>query len=210
MKYEKVGRVTSQSVFKCTGQTWDQWVEILTNQGAASWSHKEIVAYLKKKHKLGPWWQQGVATGFEQVIGRKIEGRNEKGEYSLTAGKTFPVEAKLLWNYLFSTEGLLVWLKPLSGFQLEKGFVYETEGGVFGEVRTFKSPERLRLTWQESDGERSTVVQLYVRKRPGGKSVLWVQHEKIRDGREKTRLRAHWKQVLEDLISQFPQKSARK
>ncbi len=210
MKYEKVGRVTSQSVLKCTGQTWDQWVEILTNQGAAGWTHKDIVAFLKKKYKLGPWWQQGVATGFEQAIGRKIEGRNEKGEYSLTAGKTLPVDAKILWKYLFSPKGLQVWLKPLSGFKLAKGAMYETEGGVFGEVRTFKSPERLRLTWQESDADRSTVVQVYVKQRPHGKSAIWVQHEKIPNGREKARLREHWKQVLEDLIEQFPPKSTRK
>jgi len=203
MKYEKVGRVSSQSVLKCTGKDWDQWAEILTNQGAAQWTHKEIVAFLKKKHKLSLWWQQGVTTGYEMIIGRKIEGRNAKGEYSVTAGKTIAIDAKVLWKFLFSPKGLQAWLKPLSGFKLEKGFTYETEGGVYGQVRTFKSPERLRMTWQESDGDKAMVVQLYVHKRPNGKSAIWIVHEKIRDGREKNRLRAHWKMALEELLQQF-------
>ncbi len=98
---------------------------------------------------------------------------------------------------------LSLWLKPISGFKLEKGFVYETEDGVFGEVRTFKTFERIRLTWRESDSESRTVVQLMVHKRPNGKSTIGVQHEKLRDGRQRNRLRAHWKAIMESIIEHF-------
>ncbi len=106
MQYEKVGRVSSASVLKCTGKSWDQWVELLNNQGAANWTHKEIVAFLKKKYKLGPWWQQGVTSGYEIAIGRKVEGRNDKGEYSIAANRTVPADVKVLWKFLLSEKGL--------------------------------------------------------------------------------------------------------
>src|SRR5688572_1797323 len=76
---EKIGKVKSESVLKCTGKSWAQWIAILEKAGARWMTHKEIVAFLKK-YKLSQWWQQGVATGYEMHIGRKAEGRNEKGE----------------------------------------------------------------------------------------------------------------------------------
>jgi uncharacterized protein YndB with AHSA1/START domain len=207
MQYVKVGRVTSQSVHKGTGQHWDQWIEILNSQGASNWTHQEIVAFLKKKYKLGPWWQQGVTTGYEIVIGRRVEGQNQKGEYSVMTTGTFAVDVKALWKFLFSPQGLEIWLKPLSGFRLEKGFTYETEDGVFGEVRTFKSCQRLRMTWQDSDGERATLVQIQLVKRPGSKCILAFAHEKLSNNRERQQKRAFWQERMGALRVIVSQKS---
>ncbi len=51
-----IGRVSNKSVLKCTGRPWRAWIQLLNGVGAQHWPHREIVLYLKKEHKLTPWW----------------------------------------------------------------------------------------------------------------------------------------------------------
>src|SRR4051812_31302930 len=102
---EKIGKVSNQSVLKGTGRGWAEWIRLLEKAGAKHWSHQEIVAFLHKKHKLGPWWNQGVTHGFELATGRRMEGQNQKGEYSIVTTKTFPLSNKKMWQLLESQEG---------------------------------------------------------------------------------------------------------
>src|SRR3954464_1771134 len=102
----KIGRVTTASVYKATGRHWDEWLAILDKAGAISWKHGEIARWLGKRHKLRPWWQQGVALGYELARGKRIEGQNSVGEYSLTATKSLYVGGTAGWRFLLSKDGL--------------------------------------------------------------------------------------------------------
>jgi uncharacterized protein YndB with AHSA1/START domain len=195
-----VNRVSDESVKNHTKKNWQEWKKVLDKVHAANWSHPEIVSYLRTKYKLTPWWQQIVTTGYEIMIGRKAEGRNLKGEYSITVTKVFPVSNKDLWKQLLSEEGLAIWLKPFAKFKVKPGAAFENEDGVYGEIRTMKAPQRIRLTWQESDWEKSSVVQLYIVPRPGEKCILAIQHEKLTDGRLRESLRTHWREIIDQLI----------
>jgi hypothetical protein len=89
IRYEKIGKVSSGSVFKHTGKGLKEWVGILERAGANSWTYQEIVDFLKKKHRLTPGWQQGVALGFEIGTGRRKVGQDgcsESARPSLLAG----------------------------------------------------------------------------------------------------------------------------
>jgi uncharacterized protein YndB with AHSA1/START domain len=153
--------------------------------------------FLKKKYKLAGWWQQSVTLGFEIHIGRRIEGRNAKGEHGLTATKTLATTPRKLWQILSSDEGLKAWLEPMSDFELKKGQVYEREGGIFGEVRTVKAPVRARMTWQETDQLKPTLLQIYIVPKPDQKkTILIFNHEKIMSARTRDDLRAYWKGAL--------------
>lgn len=200
-KFPVVGKVSAASVQKGTNKTWDEWVELLDNLGARTWTHKEIVQLLKTKHRLSPWWQQGVATGFEIAIGRKIEGRNDKGEYSTVATKTFPIDQKSAWKKIISKTGIETWLQPLSQFEVKPKRTFETANGIFGEVRTMKAPFRIRMTWQDTDWEKPSAVMIYINPRPGKKCLVIFQHEKLANSRIKFQMRDHWKKVLADLRS---------
>ncbi len=198
-KLERLGQVTSASVLKCTGKNWDQWVGLLNKAGAEKMSHKEIVAYLKKKYKLSIWWQQGVTTGYEIAIGRKSVGYSESAGYSTVASKTFPLSNKEIWSLLLSPEGLSCWLKPFSDFDFQKGQQYEAEGGVYGEVRTLKKFVRVRMAWTEAEWVKPSILQIYIIPRTSKKAVLVFQHEKLPDGRMRIKMRDLWKKVLIDL-----------
>jgi|SRR6185312_11518764 len=198
---EKIGKVSTQSVRKCTGKNWDQWVQILEESGARHWSHRDIVAFLKKKYRLSLWWQQGVAMGYEIHLGKKIEGRNAKGEYSTVASRTFAMDTKALWKFLESEKGLAIWLKPYAKFQFKPKSVFENEFGAYGEVRTMKLYRRVRMTWQETEWMKPSIIQINFVPRPKNKCILVFQQEALANGRLRLQMKEHWRQVLDALLA---------
>jgi hypothetical protein len=194
-----LNKIKTESVHKGTGKSWNQWIALLEKSGARSWTHQEIVAHLVKKYHLSPWWRQLVATSYEIQIGRRIQGQNQKGLYSTVATKTFPLSQKKMWNFLSSDAGIAIWLKPMSPFLLALNEQFEIEGGIFGEVRTFKKFQRARLTWQDNEGPTKTIVQLSVLDRGKEKCMVVFQHEKLPSLAEKAAMLKKWKQVLVEI-----------
>jgi uncharacterized protein YndB with AHSA1/START domain len=197
---DKIGRVSNQSVLKCTSKSWEEWIAILDKAGARTWTHQQIVALLKTRYKLGLWWQQGVTLGYEVHTGRRVLGQNLKGEYGTVATRTFPVEQKKAWKLLASPQGLAVWLKPLEPFALKLNEVYEVNGGAYGQVRRIKPGERVRLSWQEADWRKPSFLQAFVVARPKGKCMVVIQHESLKDLKLQEKMREHWKKALSDLL----------
>lgn len=202
---EKIGRVTSASVLKSTGKEWDAWVKILNLAGARHWTHGETAAFLAQKYKLSLWWQQGVAHGYQLAIGNRMEGRDLKGNYSTAASRTLKIDQKALWKFVTSKAGGAMWLKPLSPVAFIKGGAFETEDGFFGEIRTLKSPERLRLSWHHDEEEKATVLQVNMIDRPNKKSVLVIQHTELKDKRLRDEMCERWKKALAEISAHFKQ-----
>lgn len=200
VQYETLNRVSSASLEKHTGKNWDRWIAILHRAGAAHWSHREIADHLRDRHGLGMWWQQGIAMGYEIVIGKRVEGRNLKGEFSISVSRTFPLKRERLWHLLTSADGLALWLKPMSELEISPGVFFERQDGIFGQIRTLKTGERIRLVWQDGEMSKKSTVQLFLIARKNGKSVLALSHDGLVDGRLRAPLRAMWKQALDELI----------
>lgn len=204
--YEKIGKVTAVSVFKHTRKNWKQWISLLDQAGARSWTHAEIVAFLKKKHRLSVWWQQGVALGFEIATGRRKEGQDINGKYMVTATKSLPCGVRDVWKVLLSPRGLEIWLSPLSKLDLLPKVEFETKDGFFGEVRTVSSFRRARLFWQSPDWEKHTVLEVLLVPKPGKRSILVFNHTGIGEARTKEALRVRWRKAADRISSLLPPK----
>lgn len=190
-------------MLKGTGKDWGRWIEILEKAGGRSLSHREMVLFVRRRYKLSSWWEQGVVTGFEMHIGRKVEGRNSRGEYSMTVSRTLPLGRAQLWGWMMSEAGMAVWLEPLSPFKVKKGAQFEVGGGIFGEVRTLKKPERVRFTWQDEDWEKPSVVQLFIIPRTAKKCILVFGHEKLTSDRLRLEMREHWQASIARCLDCF-------
>jgi len=188
-------------VFKHTGKHWKQWIPLLEKAGASSWKYQEIVAYLAKKHRLSPWWQHGVTTGFEIAIGRRKTGQDAKGHYMVTSTKSLPFNAAKAWKLVTSPEGLRIWLKPLmDDIEIKPKTQFETADGYFGEIRTVGKNRRIRMYWQDPLWDKHTVVELMLAAPTTGKIVLVFNHTAIRDTRTQATLRARWKTACAELL----------
>lgn len=192
----KIGRVSTESVYKHTRKHWDQWIPLLDRAGARKWTHQKIVSHLALKHELTPWWQQVVTTSYEIHTGRRKEGQNQKGEYSVTVTKSLSQSARSIWKLLNSVEGLKIWLSPTeTGFNPVKDAVFERSDGFYGQIRTIKAGERFRLSWLHESWPKPTIVQIVALPRTGSKSLLIITHEGFSDTDTREKMRQHWKGI---------------
>ena len=198
---EKIGTVTSRSLVKHTKRDWSQWIDILNKAGAQNLNYQQIVEYLKKKMKAKFWWAHVVAGGYEVHVGRRLPGQHLNGTYSVIVTKSFPMSRVKTYEWLTRKDIMDIWLKPLSPIKIEKGQVFETADGVYGEVRTFKKNFRIRFTWNESDGEKASVVQLLLFGQ--NKCSIGFQHEKLKNARDKAAKKEYWKNVISQLLEKI-------
>ena len=197
--YSKIGKVTAESVNKHTGRNWKQWISILDKAGARTWTYQEIVKYLKVKHRLTPWWQQGVAYGFEVAISRRKVGQDANGKYMVTATKSIACDVEKLWKFLLSKKGQEIWLKPYSTIKIKPGTQFETKDGFFGEIRTIAVNRRVRIYWQDANWDKHTVVECHLVSRPGKKSILVFNHSGIADTKTREILRVRWRTAADKI-----------
>ncbi|MEK6579131.1 MAG: hypothetical protein AABZ55_07880 [Bdellovibrionota bacterium] len=198
--YDKVGKVTAESVLKHTGKNWRQWVNILKKSGARAWTYQEIAAFLKKRHSLTPWWRHGVALGFEIATGRRKAGQDANGKYMVTATKSLSHNEREVWNALISSKGQRLWLKPFSVIAIRPMTQFETTDGYFGEVRTVTQFRRVRLFWQDPLWQKHTVLELVLVPKPEKKSILVFNHIGIQDTETQATLRGRWRKVADQVI----------
>lgn len=200
---EKIGNVTSVSVAKGTGHDWSEWIKRLDRLGGRTLNHQELVKILRSRYRLSLWWQQSVAIHYTYYTGKRVIGQNLKGRYTASIGRTLRADQKKVWKWATSPQGQSVWLRPLSPVHFAKGSEFEIEGGVFGVVRTLTTPSKIRMTWQESDWDKPTIVQLIIVSRPGGKTMFGISHEEIKDARLKAELKEWWRQRLDEVSAHF-------
>src|SRR5437660_1523226 len=80
-------RMSDEAVESKTGETWSRWLKHLDAAGAKKMTHQEIVAHLRDKHDVRPWWTQMVAVTYEQARG--LRERHEKaGGYEISVSRT--------------------------------------------------------------------------------------------------------------------------
>jgi len=197
--FDLVGKVSAKSVHKHTKKNWKQWVSLLIKAGAEIWSYQQIVAFLKEKHGLTPWWQQGVALGFEIATGRRSVGQDSKGKYMVTATKSISRSAIDVWDFLISEKGQEIWLQSYVPITFSPQITFETKDGFFGEIRTIAKQRRIRLFWQDPLWTQHTVLEAMVVKKAGAKCILVFNHTGIQDLKEKSRLKDRWRGIADEI-----------
>lgn len=174
---QRSGKAPSDAaVLAATGKTWDEWFRILDEAGAASLSHKEIVALLSQSfgHVSG-WWQQSITVEYEKARGLREKHQHADG-YSASASKTMSVRADAVFE---------AWQDPSQRARwLEKEIV----------IRKATPPKSLRITW--TDG---THVDVYVYPKGENKCQVSLEHSKLPDRDAAERQKLFWRKALDRL-----------
>lgn len=123
-------------------------------------------------------------------------GLTKDAGWEVGVRKTVAVPLPAVWEYLVS-DGLALWLGNTK-FDLEKGFRYQTDDGVRGEVRTVTPGRKLRLTWQPDDWPHDTLLQVTVKEAATG-TTIGFHHEQLADREERHMMLGHWKNVVDEL-----------
>lgn len=190
--------VSDEAVRTATGRTWDEWVALLDERGAAEFSHKQIVAMLADGWIESAWWRQSVATGYEKRKGKRVLGETADTGFQVGVRRTLPLSVDDAWRLLTSPEGVRAWLGDARGFALEKGATYTTPAGASGEMRVAKPGSHLRVTWRPPGWARASTIQ--VRVIPSGvKTTLSFHEEHLPGAAEREERRRHFEAVLDEL-----------
>jgi hypothetical protein len=153
-----------------TGCSWEKWVYALDRRGAAELSHREIAELLHTKYKVGDWWAQMVAVGYERIKGLRARGQRRNGTYETSKSRTFSVPVATLFD---------AWLDP----SMRKRWM----NGEKIRVRTATAPKSMRIDWTD----KSIIAVGFVAK-GASKSSVAVQHTKLPDRETADRLKQYW------------------
>ncbi len=204
MAKKKQDGVSDEAVLKATGKTWPQWFDLLNKAGAKTWSHKEIVAYLKEHAKLSAWWEQTVTVAYEKAHNKRVLGQTNDAGFQLGIQKTLPIDRASAWKLLCSTKGVALWLGKIKAMKWEEGFTYATAAETHGELRVIKPQERLRLTWQPKEMKKPATLQVTLTPSGPDKTALRFHLEKLPSADWRTQMKKHWDGVLQDLLALTP------
>jgi uncharacterized protein YndB with AHSA1/START domain len=174
---ERIAGIGSDAVRNATGKGWSEWLAILDREEAGAMTHQEIARLLYQKHGVPGWWAQMITVGYEQARGLRAK-HQKPGGFEIGRSKTIaaPVDAVFAaWN---DARQRARWLADPKIT-----------------IRTATPGRSLRVTWV--DGTTNLVVDLSPRSET--KTVVSVQHGKLRDARAAKRMKTYWAAQLERL-----------
>jgi hypothetical protein len=175
--YARIAGMSDEKIKEKTGCGWERWVRTLDHHGAAEMSHREIADLVSKKYKVGDWWTQSVAVGYERIKGLRARGQRRDGSYEVSKSRTFDVPVSVLFE---------AWADD----KTRQRFL----GGEKLKVRTATAPKSMRLDW--ADGG---IVAVGFMSKGKGKSSVAVQHTKLADRDSADALKKYWSDRLDSL-----------
>ncbi len=169
---------TSDAIIKeKTGCTWEKRVYALDRRGAAEMPHREIAALISTKYKVGGWYSQMVAVGYERIKGLRARGQRRDGTYEASKSRTYNVAVTTLFE---------TWADP----SLRRRWLGEP--GV--KVRTAKPAKTMRLGWPDG-----TIVVIGFTPKGKSKSQVALAHTKLPDPEAVKRVKLLWSARLDAL-----------
>ena len=134
----------------------------------------------------------------------RVVGQTKDVGFQIGARKTFDISPQQAWDVITSDAGIELWLGEAPSFELTEGVTYQTDNGTKGEVRVVKPGSHIRMTWQPSEWDTPSLIQ--VRVFPSGtKTTIGFHQEHLAGPKEREAMRQRWQKVLQDLPTLFDQ-----
>jgi len=164
--------MSDEAVEAKTGKTWSRWFKHLDAAGGKKMTHQEIVAHLRDKHDVRPWWQQMVAVTYEQARGLR-EKHEKPGGYEISVSRTITAPVAKAFKAWTDEKTRKKWLP--ANFTIRKSTTNKT----------------LRLTWND---DTDVVAAFYPK--GDGKCQVVAQHAKLPDADASAKMKMFWGEAL--------------
>jgi uncharacterized protein YndB with AHSA1/START domain len=123
-------------------------------------------------------------------------GQTKDAGWEVGVRRTVKAPLETVWQFLIG-DGLPLWLGRVN-LVLEKGASWATDDEISGTILSYTPGMRIRLTWQPSDWDHDSTLQLTVRAAEMGTTIAF--HQERLSGREERKIMlGHWKGVVDDL-----------
>src|SRR5687767_4611550 len=175
--YARLAGMSDSAVSAKTGRTWAEWVDALDGQGAQQWPHRRIAECVHQKFKIGDWWGQTVAVGYERIKGLREIGQRRSGAFEASRSRTVPVPVGRLYRAFTDARLRNRWLP-----------------GVKLTIRKATPDKSVRITWDDD-----TSVEVWLTAKGDDRSAVAVSHRKLTSREDSARRKAYWGERLEAL-----------
>lgn len=128
-------------------------------------------------------------------------GQTKDGGFQFGIRKTFSVSTEKVWNFLFSENGLKIWLGILKS-ELEIKKAYETENGTKGLVLVFKPNSHIRLNWKRKNWENMSTIQIRVIGNQK-KTTIAIHQEKLLNFEQRSEMKEHWNKIMKKIENEI-------
>jgi len=115
--------------------------------------------------------------------------------------KTIPISTEKVWDFLFSENGLKIWLGNLKS-ELELNKEFETENGITGLLRVFKPNSHIRVNWKLKTWENMSTVQIRVIG-DENKTTIAIHQEKLLNSLQRNEMKEYWNKIIEKLTNKI-------
>ena len=99
--------------------------------------------------------------------------------HTVLVRRAYPAPVEDVWDACTSAERISRWFLPVTG-DFHPGGKYQLQGHAGGEILRCEPPNLLRVTWLSGDNPPSE-VELRLSPRPGGDTVLELEHTAVVD-----------------------------
>lgn len=132
----------------------------------------------------------------------KIIGQTKDRGFQIGVRKILPISYQSAWDFLFSDEGLKIWLgKIKSGeFELDKSF--KTKEGIEGKVNVFKTNSHIRLTWKPKNWANISAIQIRVINAKG-KTTISFHQDKLLNTIQRDKMKKYWDTAIEKIAEKL-------
>jgi uncharacterized protein YndB with AHSA1/START domain len=132
----------------------------------------------------------------------KIVGQTKNVGFQIGVRKTLPISIDIASDFLFSDEGLEIWLGKINVGRLEINGDYKTKDGIEGRVSVLKRNSHIRLTWKPKQWTNVSTLQIRVIEAKD-KTTISFHQEKLLDGSQREEMKKHWDKVIETLAEKI-------
>jgi len=115
--------------------------------------------------------------------------------------KTFSVSTERVWDFLFSKNGINIWLGKLKS-ELEINKEYETENGTKGLVRVYKPNSHIRLNWKLKNWKNMSTIQIRVIGNQE-KTTIAIHQEKLLNSEQRAEMKEYWNEIINEIADEM-------
>jgi uncharacterized protein YndB with AHSA1/START domain len=128
----------------------------------------------------------------------KLVGQTRGVGFQFGLRKTFAVSQASTWQFIFSEEGLKIWLGSIDTDLSLKGR-FKTKDGIEGLIRVLVPGSHIRLNWKKVDWPNMSTLQIRVMG-DEKKTTVSFHQEKLKDSHQRDEMSAHWTAVMEAIV----------
>ena len=128
----------------------------------------------------------------------KQTGSTKDAGFQMGIRRTFSIPVNKVWEFLFSDEGLLIWLGKTNELEWKKGEPFRTSNRTDGMVRVFSPLSHIRITWKKKGWENSSLVQMRTIKGKN-KTTIAFHQDRLTGPEQRDEMLKHWEKILNKL-----------